>query len=464
MTETSSQSLPSGRWRIPGPEAPDTPPENRFALSALERHKREGLELAVRARTIAMLVIAVMVSCLTPWPEALYYVALTGLFILIGFAQRRVGRVGASGTELALLFCDLLLMTIVAAAPNPFSGAEFPLPFQYQFEIHRYFFVILVTATLAYSWRTLIAIGTWTTALWLIAAFLIWHFADNDLSLRADVQALYPDNVLLQEFMDPTRIIWDQRIQEVVVFLMCAVILGISMRRFTNLLLAQASAERERANLARYFSPNVVEQLSHNDEPLKQVRTQDIAVLFVDLVGFTAFSAARHPADVIATLREFHALMEAEVFRHHGTLDKYLGDGLMATFGTPVAGPGDALNALMCARAMTGAVDRWNAARVAAGEPEIRASFGLHYGPAVLGDIGANRLEFAVIGNTVNVASRLEALTRDMSVRLIASDALRARICDEAGEQAPAPLVDLLRHDDCAIRGVRDPMTIWAMR
>ena len=101
--------------------------------------------------------------------------------------------------------------------------------------------------------------------------------------------------------------------------------------------------------------------------------------------------------------------MEEAVFAHGGTLDKYLGDGLMATFGTPFASERDALNALDCARAMMDSVARWNETRAARGEPPIRASVGLHYGPAVLGDIGANRLEFAVIGNTVNVASRIEA-------------------------------------------------------
>ena len=119
-----------------------------------------------------------------------------------------------------------------------------------------------------------------------------------------------------------------------------------------------AAVERERSNLARYFSPNVVEELSKHDEPLKQVRTQNVAVLFVDIVGFTAFAAARTPEEVVRTLREFHALMEQEVFRHSGTLDKYLGDGLMATFGTPFAGKDDAANALRCAQAMMTAADR----------------------------------------------------------------------------------------------------------
>ena len=176
-------------------------------------------------------------------------------------------------------------------------------------------------------------------------------------------------------------------------------------------MISHAGIERERTNLARYFSPNVVEQLSRNDEPLKQVRTQNVAVLFADIVDFTAYADGRSPMEVIGTLRQFHERMEREVFRHGGTLDKYLGDGLMATFGTPFAGDFDAVNALRCAQAMIGSIDELNLDRKNRSEPPIRLSIGLHYGEVVLGDIGLNRLEFAVIGTAVNAASRLETLT-----------------------------------------------------
>ena len=118
-------------------------------------------------------------------------------------------------------------------------------------------------------------------------------------------------------------------------FLIVAMTLALAARRANALLISHAGIERERTNLARYFSPNVVEQLSRNDEPLKQVRTQNVAVLFADIVDFTAYADGRSPMEVIGTLRQFHERMEREVFRHDGTLDKYLGDGLMATFGTP---------------------------------------------------------------------------------------------------------------------------------
>jgi len=190
------------------------------------------------------------------------------------------------------------------------------------------------------------------------------------------------------------------------------------------------------------------------------VRTQNVAVLFVDIVGFTAFADGRTPEEVVNTLRDFHARMEQEVFRHHGTLDKYLGDGLMATFGTPFAGEADAGNALRCAQAMLVATERWNVQRKTAGEPPIRVSFGLHYGPVVLGDIGLTCLEFAVIGSTVNAASRLEALTRTLDCALIASDDLVRQARAEATNTG-AEFLPLVEQPAQTIRGLERPIAIW---
>ncbi|MEO1492698.1 MAG: adenylate/guanylate cyclase domain-containing protein [Pseudomonadota bacterium] len=436
--------------------------QNRHAASALERHKREGVELAVRARTIAMLVIAVFVGIVTPWPAATYYMALIVVFILIGLAQQRVSSVGHNRWELVLLFCDLALMTIICVVPNPFDDRNWPLAFQYRFETFIYFFVFLAGATLAYTWRTIITVGVWTAALWMLALIAVWQFQEDSGPWRAAAEAKYPNDVTLTVMSDPSSLLVDLRLQGAMVFLIVAGILAVTVRRFNLLLLDQAGLERERANLARYFSPNVVDQLSHNDEPLKQVRTQDIAVLFADIVGFTSYAAHRSPEEVIDTLRRFHASLEAEVFRHNGTLDKYLGDGLMATFGTPVAGPEDAVNAIRCARAMCAAIDRLNTEREAAGEQPLRVGVGVHYGPAVLGDIGGDRLEYAVIGNTVNIASRIEALTRSLAVRAAVSDAavLAAQACPSADA---SDMAGFKRRDGQEIRGVDETMTLWTL-
>jgi adenylate cyclase len=432
----------------------------QFAQAALAAAKLESLHLAVRARYVALAVIACLLPIIYPSWEQLYYVVMLGLFALIGWAQVRVGRVGVSRPELALLFCDLALLTFIAVVPNPFSSVHWPAATQYHFGNFIYFFVILSVATLAYSWRTVIAVGTWTSVLWMLGMAWVWWQPDRDPELTARIAAAIGSDQRLFQLISPSSIVFGARIQEIVVFMIVAVTLAVAVRRSNDLLIRHTAVERERGNLARYFSPNVVEELSKHDEPLKQVRTQNVAVLFVDIVGFTAFADARTPEEVVRTLREFHALMEQEVFRHNGTLDKYLGDGLMATFGTPFAGEADASNALRCAQAMMAAANRWSGEREAAGEAPIRVSFGLHYGPVVLGDIGLTCLEFAVIGSTVNAASRLEALTRAFDCALVASDDLVRRAKAELGSADPV-FRPLMAQTPQAIRGLEHPIAIW---
>ncbi len=432
----------------------------KFAEAALADSKREGLWLAVRARWVALAVIALTLPIMNPHWEVIYYIVSLGLFAVIGWAQLKVGKAGVSRPELFLMFCDLALLTFIAVVPNPWSPGGWPIGMQFRFDTFIYFFVLLATAPLAYSWRTVIAMGTWTAALWAVGVGWVWLQPETHAALAERVRAAVGSDVRMFALIDPTAVHIAARFQEIVVFLIVAVTLAVAVRRSNALLVSHAGIERERTNLARYFSPNVVEQLSKNDEPLKQVRTENVAVLFADIVGFTAYADGRSPAEVIGTLRRFHERMEREIFRHEGTLDKYLGDGLMATFGTPFPGASDAGNALRCAQTMQGAIDDLNRERRHRGEPPIRISIGLHYGQVVLGDIGLNRLEFAVIGTTVNAASRLESLTREFGCAIIASDDLVQRARAETSS-SDADFTHLVAQPPQAIRGLEQPLGIW---
>ena len=150
--------------------------DHSSAAEAIAKAKREGLELAVKARWVALAVIAVMVPFLNPNWEVLYYIALIGLFALIGLAHLRVGTAGRSRPELLLLFCDLALLTIITVVPNPWSSVDWPTAVQYRFDNFIYFFVFLAAGTLAYNWRTMIAVGVWTTGLWLTGVVCVILF------------------------------------------------------------------------------------------------------------------------------------------------------------------------------------------------------------------------------------------------------------------------------------------------
>ena len=432
----------------------------KFAEAAIAESKRQGLLLAVRARWVALAVIAVTLPIINPNWDVIYYVVMLGLFAAIGWAQLNVGKVGRSLPELFLIFCDLALITLLTVVPNPLSAANWPIGMQFRFETFIYFFVFLATATLAYSWRTVVAMGFWTSAVWAIGVGWAYLQPATHAELSERVRAALGSDVRMFHIINPSSIGIPERFQEIIVFLIVAMTLALAVRRSNALLISHAGIERERTNLARYFSPNVVEQLSGNDEPLTRVHTQDVAVLFADIVGFTTYADGRDPKEVIGTLRQFHERMEREVFRHGGTLDKYLGDGLMATFGTPFAGDSDALNALRCARGMVGSIAELNRERSGRNEPPIQVSVGLHYGQVVLGDIGLNRLEFAVIGTTVNAASRLEALTREFGCAIVVSDALVQQARTETNHSS-ADFALLVEQPAQSIRGLEQPVGIW---
>ncbi len=435
-----------------------------YVREALSENKRNGLLLAVRARWIALAITAVMIPFINQTWGVLYYEAALLGFALIGWAQLRAGQVTQSRRELLLIFCDLALMTFVMVVPNPFRGDDWPTAFQYQLAEFSYFYVLLAAGALAFSWRTLFAFGTWTAGLWLSALGLVAVFGREFPELSEKAAVAFEGYETILAVLDPNDPGTPARIQEIVIFLIVAGILAVIGRRNNQLIFRQADVARERANLARHFPPNIVDRMAEQDQPLGAVRSQNVAALFVDIVGFTRMAERQSPEAVVDMLREFHARLEAQVFEHEGTLDKFLGDGLMATFGTPEPGPRDARNALRCARAMLADINDWNAEREAAGNAPIRVSIGVHFGPVVLGDIGSHRrLEYAVLGDTVNVASRLEYLTRELGVRMAVSDDLVTAVRNGGEAETEAALSDLHQSGPQQLRGRDEPITVWTL-
>ena len=224
----------------------------------------------------------------------------------------------------------------------------------------------------------------------------------------------------------------------------------------------RSAAERARANLSRYFSPQIVELLAARDEPLGAVRRETVAALFVDIVGFTRMAEAMSPESVVVMLRQFHERMTAQIFAAGGTIEKYIGDEIFAVFGLPNATVEDAANALRCAEGMMGALDAWNHEREGRGEPRLAIGIGVNYGPAVLGDVGSERnLSFTVIGDTVNTASRLQQLTRSLGTPLVVGGALVEAVRRDGADGAATLLDRLEDRGEQALRGRSGAVRVW---
>lgn len=206
------------------------------------------------------------------------------------------------------------------------------------------------------------------------------------------------------------------------------VFLFVMAVRFRRTVMQTIHAERLNSRIGRYFSPGVRAEMKAAGEEffLPGGRVQEVVVLFSDIRGFTTMSESLGADRVLAFLSAYQKVMLEIIFRHGGTLDKFIGDGILAVFGTPHPAPDDADRAVRCALDMRDALESLNQERASAGEEPIRIGIGLHAGPAIVGNVGSEeRLEYTVIGNTVNTASRVESATKKFGETiLITSDVL----------------------------------------
>lgn len=186
--------------------------------------------------------------------------------------------------------------------------------------------------------------------------------------------------------------------------------------------------------LTRYFSPAVAQYLQSNQDANQSGKEMEITVLFADIRDFTKISETLSGPEVVRLLNEVHEKLVACIFETGGTLDKYIGDAVMAYFGAPVNEPRHADLAIECAIKMRKAIGALNQERKARGESELSIGIGVHSGVAVVGDVGAKfRREYTVIGDTVNTASRIESLTKKHRVDILATESVFNRLTTDHG-------------------------------
>jgi adenylate cyclase len=228
-------------------------------------------------------------------------------------------------------------------------------------------------------------------------------------------------------------------------------ILFVGVRRTRGLLLASINQADRTARLSRYFSPNLAARLAESaSDQLLAGRRQPAAVLFIDIRGVTALGEAMEPEALSAFLAEYRHRLIQPVFALGGTVDKFMGDAIMAVFGSPIQSADDAGRALRCAVEILDAARRWSLEREQSGQPPVAIGIGAHYGEVFAGALGCEHLlEYTVIGDTVNVAQRLERLSREVDSSLVVSEALlRAAGADKIGKWRRLPTQQLKGHSE----------------
>lgn len=234
-----------------------------------------------------------------------------------------------------------------------------------------------------------------------------------------------------------------------------AVALGVTVPGILLLQFLQEQKEKLyiRARLSNYFAPSLMDKILSEPALLEGVDKKELTVLFSDIVGFTSWSATRDAPEIHRTLNRYFEEMAAIVFAHQGTIDKYMGDGLLVFFGDPISFPDHALRAVNAARAMQRRTRELRQEWEQSGGMPIRIRIGVHTGEVVVGNMGSrSRMEYTVIGSNVNLAERLEDNCPPGGILI--SDEVRRQL---RGEITPQPAGTI------QAKGFSEPIAVYTV-
>lgn len=331
-------------------------------------------------------------------------------FLPIGFAQLWIAKTGRYRPWMKYLFLliDVLWLGSYLVLPNllqySFGSKEFTLEFlrAYNDQKLKWLFIIYTLTTLYFSAKYVRTLGAYISLLWAASyLYLSYLGAHHQLGINVDFKIAL-ENIALAILM--------------------TIGFTIVANYHYNMVTQFLTLEQKKTSLSRFFSPNLLEILSNNKITNKKT-TINAAIAFADIKNFTAHSQGKAPEDVLKILQDFHSILENEVFKKNGTLEKYIGDAAMVAFGAPIQSKNDADKAAQCALNWMESLKNWNKERSLNGEEIINIGVGLDFGPVTCGTIGKNRnMSYVIVGSTVNRASRLEGLTREYDADIIISN------------------------------------------
>jgi len=211
--------------------------------------------------------------------------------------------------------------------------------------------------------------------------------------------------------------------------------------------------KRIKSTIARYMSRELAERLLESDEALLGGKSQEVTILFSDIQDFTKLTEYSGARATVAMLNEYFSEMAEIVFKNKGILDKYIGDALMALFGTPFPGPHDADSAVTTAVEMLHTLEQFNRRRLLEGHNRIDIRLGISTGEVIVGNIGSpRRMDYTVVGHNVNIASRMESANAYYGTRIIITEATRSKLQRDY----------LLRELDLVrVKGSQTPVSIY---
>ena len=302
-----------------------------------------------------------------------------------------------------------------------------------------YIFILISLRTLRFDARYVVLAGASAMAGWL--GLLGYALANSPLPgvvTRDYVHYITSSDILIGAEVD-----------KVLSMAMVTLVLAVAVARARRMLVRAATEHAAVSDLSRFFAPEVARQIATADGTVRpgQGELREAAILYVDIRGFTALAHRLAADDLMTLLAEYQSRMVPVIQRNGGSIDKFLGDGIMATFGAAMTTDSYAADALRAAGALLDELDAWNHDRAASGGSAIRMGVGVAVGPVVFGAVGDDtRLEFTVIGDAVNLAAKLEKHTKVEKARALTTTTALAQA--RAQGYAPAAAPEVLRARD----------------
>lgn len=424
-----------------------TPDDNRLIEA-----ERRGLRLAVFCRTLALFIGLVfwvgsglaVGSSISPWAVSI----LSGM---IGFGVLTYLLIGTRfdrwWLKYAIYAVDILAVCALFAIVPVTPGTGIPQIIAFRAYGIYYLFPLIALACLSLSWRLVLWSGTVTVAGWGVAYGYVISDMDRRLSwtdLRGTAtKADYETIFLSIDFVG-----FSNRVVEAGTLFMASAILALAVYRARQVFFAQLSAEAARTKisntLGRYVPEPVAKRLIEDEANLAPQDRYGV-VLVMDVAGFTRFAESRPPSEVIDRLNGFLAQSASAVSENHGIVVHFTGDGLMATFNTPLELAAPERAALSAAQALSQVAERF----------DFKIRVGIAAGSLAAGSIGSSdRQAFTVYGQTVNRAARLEALGKSLGASILLDQA-----CAEA-LGAGEGLKDTGTH---RLAGFTEPVPVWSV-
>ncbi len=384
----------------------------------VQRERGEILVSWVQAGIVGLLATLYLVAPSTtpvgaifrPVPWALGVYAAFTLFRLLRSHQRRMG------TTLCALsvFVDIAVLMVTIWGFHIEYGQ--PAAFYLKAPTFAYIFIFIALRTLSFYPGYVLLAGTTAALGWVaLLGYALAEPGGMDLITRDYVT-----------YMTSARILIGGEVDKIISILVVTSLLAAGAGRARQLLERSLAEQASAMQLARFFSPDVAETLVRADELLRpgEGQSRESAAMFIDLRGFTPLAAALEPKALIGLLGEYQNTVVPIVQRHNGSIATFLGDGVMVTFGAVRPSRTYAADALRCAEELIAALSDWAKTRRARGEPAPGIGIGIDSGTVTCGAIGGEgRLEYAVIGDAVNRAAKLQNHTKVEGVRALTTAA-----------------------------------------